>query len=325
MKKFLLITRSFMYRILIADLSAYNEALKDILCENSYEVMLCDSAFDAISKLKAYDFDLLVSEVELPGDNAFDLYEYMKENYPYIPLIMVTDKNIDQFFDRIFEQGIGNVLHKPVDPDEFLNLTEKLITKKNIFGLSNYVDDIKETKRVKINKSTQINKAIEMIIDHITGWNFEIRKRATLGLILNEMIINAVYHSHGFTLEKLNRIPVILPDDKFVEIQFCHNNNSFAISIADYNGILTKEKILESINNIIVQNKLIEDSLSTGEDISNFISESGRGLDLVRKLSGEYYFIIKKNFRTEIILIFKNFYKPIESGTSSLKIIEDRS
>jgi CheY-like chemotaxis protein len=314
-----------MYKILIADLSAYREALKDILSEDGYDVMLCDSAFDAISKLKAYDFDLIVSEVELPGDNAFDLYEYMKENYPYIPMIMVTDKNIDHFFNRIFEQGIGNVLHKPVNPDEFIKLTEKLITKKKIFGLNNYLENIIETKRIRITRSGHINKAIEMIIDHIIGWNFQIQKRATLGLILNEMIINAVYHSHGFTKEKLNRIPVSLPEDKFVEIQFCRNNESFAISITDSNGKLTKEKILESINNVILQNKLIEDSISTGEDISDYISESGRGLDLVRKLSGEYYFIIKKNFKTEIILIFKNFYKPIESGASSLKIIEDRT
>ena len=72
-----------MYKILIADLSAYREAIGDILTENGYEIMFSDSAFDAISKLRAYDFDLIVSEVELPGDNAFDLYEYMKENYPF--------------------------------------------------------------------------------------------------------------------------------------------------------------------------------------------------------------------------------------------------
>jgi hypothetical protein len=70
---------------------------------------------------------------------------------------------------------------------------------------------------------------------------------------------------------------------------------------------------------------LIEESMTTGADISEFISESGRGIDLVRKLSGEYYFIIKKNSRTEIILIFKKSDKPVESDSSSLKIIEDRS
>ena len=314
-----------MYKILIADLSSYKNTLKNIFTENGYEAVICDSAFDAISKLKAYDFHLIVSEVELPGDNSFDLYEYVEENYPYIPMIMVTHKNIDQFFNRIFEQGIGNVLHKPVNPNEILNLSEKLITKKNIFGLSNYLENIIETKRIKIRKSLQINRAIELIIEHILGWNFQIPSHVTLSLILNEMAINAVYHSHGLTHEKLNRIPVELPKDKFVDIQFCHTQDSFGISITDYNGKLSKAKILESLNNVIKQNILIEESVTSGADISELISESGRGLDLVRKLSGEYYFIIKKNFRTEIILIFKNSEEPAASETSSLKIIEDRS
>ena len=314
-----------MYKILIADLSPYRNTLKDIFTENGYDAVFCDSAFDAISKLKAYDFDLVVSEVELPGDNAFDLYEYIEENYPYIPMIMVSDKNIDHFFDRIFEQGIGNVLHKPVNAKEILNLSEKLITKTKIFGLNNYLVNIKEIKRMKVKKSLQINRAIDIIIEQVKNWNFKIPSRATLGLMLNEMVINAVYHSHGLTQEKLERIPVELPEDKFVDIQFCYTDDSFAISITDSNGKLSKDKILESINNVIKQNMLIEESLTTGEDISDFISESGRGLDLVRKLSGEYYFIIKKDCRTEIILIFKNTDQPVESETSSLKIIEDRS
>jgi len=314
-----------MYKILIADLSPYKNTLKEIFTENGYNAVFCDSAFDAISKLKAYDFDLVVSEVELPGDNAFDLYEYVEENYPYIPIIMVTGKNIDHFFSRIFEQGIGNVLHKPVNSKELLNLTEKLITKKNIFGLDNYLENIKETKRMKIRKSLQINRAIDLVIEQIIAWNFQVASRATLGLILNEMVINAVYHSHGLTKEKLDRTPVQLPEDKFVDIKFCYSDEAFAISITDYNGKLSKDKILESINNVIKQNILIEESITTGADISEFISESGRGIDLVRKLSGEYYFIIKKNFRTEIILIFKASDEPVESETSSLKIIEDRS
>lgn len=314
-----------MNNILIADLSGYKNTLKEIFTGNGYNVVLCDSAFDAISKLKAYDFDMVVSEVELPGDNAFDLYEYVKDNYPHTPMIMVTDKNIDHFFNRIFEQGIGNVLHKPVYPKELLNLSEKLITKKNIFGLSNYLDNIKDIKRMKIKKSLQINRAIDLIIEQILNWNYRIHSRTTLGLILNEMVINAVYHSHGLTQEKLDRIPVELPDDKFVDIQFAHTGELFAISIMDTNGKLSKDKILESLNNVIKQNMLIEESISTGVDISELISETGRGLDLVRKLSGEYYFIIKENYRTEIILIFKRSEEQVQSETSSLKIIEDRS
>lgn len=312
-----------MHNILIADISQYSETLKSIYAESGYNAILCDSAFDAISKLKAYDIDLVVSEVELPGDNAFELYEYVAENYPQIPVIMVTDKNIDLFFNRIFEQGIGNVLHKPVLSKEILNLSDKLITKENIFGLSNYLDDLREIKRIRIKKSLHINQAIELIIDQIIEWGFRINNRSTLGLILNEMVINAVYHSHGMTREKLDRVPVVLPDDKFVDIQFSCTDELYAISITDTNGKLTKEKILESLNNVIIQNMLIEKSMESGDDVSDYISETGRGLDIVRKLSGEYYFIIKKNTRTEIILVFRNSDEPFRAERSSLKIIED--
>ncbi|TFH41415.1 MAG: hypothetical protein E4G96_05550 [Chrysiogenales bacterium] len=56
------------------------------------------------------------------------------------------------------------------------------------------------------------------------------------------------------------------------------------------------------------------------------ISETGRGIDLVRKLAGEYYFIIDNNVRTEILILFDMRYENDASIThSSLKIIENRS
>ncbi|HPJ35881.1 MAG TPA: response regulator [Spirochaetota bacterium] len=313
-----------MKRILIADISDYREEIADIYRKKNYDITFCDSAFDAISKLKAFDYELIISEVELPGDNAFDLYEYIIENYSYIPVIMITEKNIDTFFHRIFTKGIGNVLHKPVNETELLNLSEKLITLNNIFGLENYVSGITDMKRIRITKSEQIKKAISLLTGQIEEWGFNLVSKSTFNLLLNEMAINAIYHSHGYTEEKINRIPITLSEGKSVDLHFCRNRESFAISISDYNGKLTKDKILESINSVITQNELIERHIETGEDITDMISETGRGIDLVRKLSGEYYFIIKMNYRTEIILIFKHSDKNVTPEDSSLKIIEDR-
>lgn len=309
-------------KILIADISEYRYILGGIYSSHGFEADFCDSAFDAISKLRAYEYDLVVSDVELPGDNAFELYEYINENYPNIPTIMVTDKNIDSFFDRIFSQGIGNVLHKPVDKSEIITLSMKLITGEGIFGIQNYLNNARDIKKIKINSSMQIKKAVEMIVKQIAAWGFNINKKSTLSLLLNEMAINAVYHSYGFTEEKLNRIPVNLPENSFVDLFFGRTEESYAISITDYNGNLTRERVLESINDVIKQNMLLEKSFETGEDITDLISETGRGIDLVRKLSGEYYFIIKKDFRTEIILIFKESESSTSYDNTSLKIID---
>lgn len=312
-----------MYNILIVDFSSYKDTLARTFSDEGYRVEVVESAFEAMSKLKAFDFDLIVSEVELPGDNAFDLYNYLSKNYPYIPAIMTTDKDMETFFDQIFEEGIGNVLLKPVKSNELLSLAEKLITKKNIFGLKNHIREIEEIKKIRINASKQIQKAVDLILENIFEWGFEIESKMVLNLVLNEMIINAIYHSHGFTKEKEERKPIQLQEDQFVEIFFGKSETAYGISINDYNGKLSKARILESINSAVRQNQLILEAYETGEDISDQVSETGRGIDLVRKLISEYYFIIKKDVRTEIILIFDTITPDEKKDYSSLKIIED--
>ena len=314
-----------MYTVLIVDFSIFKESLVKIFKESNYSVELCESAYDAMMKLKSIDFDLVVSEVELPGDNAFDLYNYISRNYPYIPTIMTTDKSIDTFFDIIFKEGIGNVLCKPFKKDEILNLAEKLITKKNIFGLGSYISGLIETKKIRITSSKQIKKAIALIFEEIKAWGFPLDKKNTLSLILNEMAINAVYHAHGLTDEKVHRVAVQLDDDQYVDIFFARSKDKYGIAIDDYNGKLSKMKILGSIKRVIEQSTLLNEAAETETDVTDFISETGRGIDLVRKLAGEYLFIIKKNVRTEIMIIFDTMYDNDTMGThSSLKIIEDQ-
>jgi CheY-like chemotaxis protein len=312
-----------MYNILVVDHSEYKKSISQIFRDAGYQVEISESAFEAMSKLKAFDFNLIVSEVELPGDNAFDLYNYINTHYPYIPTIMITGRVLDTFIEQIFEEGIGNVLPKPVKPDELLNLAEKLITKKNIFGLRNHMGMLTEMKKIRLNASKQIQKAVEIITQQIEQWGFPITSKMILNLVLHEMIINAVYHSHGFTKEKEERVPVTLPPDQFVDIFFGKNEQAYGISITDYRGKLSKTKIVDSIRRTVQQEKLITAAAEAGEDISNQISETGRGIDLLRKLWSEYYFIIKKDERTEIILIYDTTFSQDQEEHSSLKIIED--
>lgn len=313
-----------MHNVLVVDFSPYKDSIAKIFHEFDYNVEISESAFDAMGKLKAYDFDLIISEVELPGDNAFDLYNYIQKYYAYIPMIMITEKNIDSFFDRIFKEGIGNVLCKPLQKGELINLADKLITKKKIFGLQNYMKDIYEIKKIRINSSNHIREAIDLILKQIEEWGLEIQNKVVLNLVLNEMIINAVYHSHGHTSEKEERVQVQLKENECVDIFFATNNLGYGISINDYMGKLSKMKILNSLHKAIKQSQLIIKAAETGEEISEEISETGRGLDLLRKIAGDYYFIIEKDVRTEIIILFdclslnsNNYDK-----SSSLKIIE---
>lgn len=308
--------------VLIVDSTKYKNEILSIYKSASYNVHTCETAFDAIANLKIINYDLVVSQVQLPGDNAFELYYHITKNYPYMPIIMVTHQNVDEFFEKIINEGIGNVLSKPVNKNELLNLSEKLVSRKNIFGIENYISNIKTHKKISINSSRKIKEAIQIILNHIEKWQVQIENKVMLNLLLNEIIINAVYHAHGHTQKKIDRSPVVLNKDEYVDIFFAHSNNNFGISIIDYNGKLSKKIILNSIYNVVNEKKAIEESYITGEDISDMISETGRGIELVRQLSTEYYFVIEKNKRTEVILLFHNKMEKNEEKHSSLKIIE---
>ncbi len=312
-----------MHKVLIVDFSLFKNAIVKIFKDSGYHVDLCESAFDAMKMLKSTDYDLVVAEVELPGNNAFDLYRYLSKNYPHIPTIMTTEKDLDMFFDLILQEGIGNVLCKPFKKNEILNLSEKLITKKNIFGLGNYIENITETKKIRITNSKQIKNAVYTIMDEVKEWGFDIKYKIYLILILNEMLINAVYHSHGLTEEKLKRLPVQLGEEDFVDIFFARSPDKCAFAIDDYKGRLSKTTILEAISMVIKQDNLLKDEPNS--KASAIAQETGRGLDLVRKLAGDYYFVIEKDVRTEILIIFDPVYEKDTIGTyTSLKIIEKR-
>jgi two-component sensor histidine kinase len=181
---------------------------------------------------------------------------------------------------------------------------------------------IEATKRIRITSSLKIHDYINKALEYIDEWGFMIENKVVLKLVLNEVIINAVYHSHGYKKEKEQRKQINLQKDEYVDLSLAKNHDGFGISIDDYKGKLSKMTILENLNNAIRQSQLILRAFETGEEISEMISESGRGLDLLRKIARDYYFIIKKNNRTEVILLFSKKDQKERAGTS-LKIIED--
>jgi len=307
-------------KIMIVDPSEYAATIAQLL--EGYKLDFFQTAYDAILALNSNRYDLVISEVTLPGDNSFELYYYIHKNLPYLPVIMITEDDIDSLFHEILQNGIGNVLNKPVQPKEFGNLVNKLLGLSPVFGLKNYINNMTEHKKIRLTNSEQINPTIRKMTNIITEWGFNIQNMMMMHLILNEIIINSLYHAHGFTKQKLKRLPVTLSEGDFVDIHFGYNSDEYALSVTDYKGTLSSQIILSSIYNVINQRRIIEEAAVTGDVSSLQLSESGRGIELVRKLAKEYYFIIEKGKRTETILMFDSTHEYEQESSAAIKIIE---
>jgi two-component system chemotaxis sensor kinase CheA len=95
-------------RILVVDDSITTRTMeKNILEANNYEVVIAVSGSDALDKLDVGRFDLMVSDVEMPGMTGFELTKKvrMREDTRDLPVIIVSSLASDEHRRQGIEAG----------------------------------------------------------------------------------------------------------------------------------------------------------------------------------------------------------------------------
>lgn len=111
-------------KILIVDDSP-TEALfmSDLLGKKGFKVSVAGNSDQAMARLEAESFDLILMDVVMPGQNGYQATRAIKrdDRFKDIPVIMCTSKGLET--DRIWgmRQGASDYIVKPVDSDELLS------------------------------------------------------------------------------------------------------------------------------------------------------------------------------------------------------------
>jgi two-component system phosphate regulon response regulator OmpR len=95
------------------------ELLRKFLSENGYRVSVARDAADARVKLATLEFDLMVLDLMMPGENGLDFAADLRKTSS-IPILMLTA--MAETEDRIngLEKGADDYLTKPFEPRELL-------------------------------------------------------------------------------------------------------------------------------------------------------------------------------------------------------------
>ena len=97
--------------------------LSEILGKNGFKVTVAADSEQAMTKLEAETFDLILMDVVMPGMNGFQATRTISRDEPTknIPIIMCTSKNQETDMVWAKRQGATEYVVKPVDPQELLN------------------------------------------------------------------------------------------------------------------------------------------------------------------------------------------------------------
>lgn len=87
------------------------------------------SGFEALRYLPREQYDLIVTDINMPDINGLELVSFVKSNASYrdIPLIIVSTESSERDRDKGLELGADAYLVKPFEPDALRDLVRELL------------------------------------------------------------------------------------------------------------------------------------------------------------------------------------------------------
>lgn len=287
--------------------------------------------------------DLIISDINLPDKNGFELIKKAKSLLPEIKTALITSYDINEYIEYIQKEEIDQVIskHSQLNLLDIKIMALKLLT-NDIFGIQKYFESIKvyyptETKPQENPGdgeifSITIKSGADRIfwMNHIA--NFMIQQKhvseAMIRLVLDEVTSNALVRSAKYpdgTYKYQRRIEerdilipdaeVILQEEDYFILQYGFFGDWIIIATIDPQGTLRKKEILYRLK------RHIEINNHTGVPFG-FTDTHGRGIFLLREHLSNLVFNIFTNHKTEVLCMY-NTRKEIPYKNISIFEIDD--
>lgn len=108
-----------MFKILVVeDDRELNRTVCSFLNQSGYNATGCLNANEAYDALYGGMFDLIVSDIMMPGVNGFEFAQSIRDTNAEIPILFMTARDDMASKQRGFRIGVDDYMVKPIDLDE---------------------------------------------------------------------------------------------------------------------------------------------------------------------------------------------------------------
>ena len=114
--------------LVVDDELSMREFLKILLEKEGFEVITASEATSAIDLIKKQDFDLILSDIKMPGMGGLTLLEKIKEINASLPVIMITAYASPENAVIAMKSGAFDYITKPFKVDEILKIIKSAIS-----------------------------------------------------------------------------------------------------------------------------------------------------------------------------------------------------
>lgn len=115
-------------RILVVD----DEQIVRLSCERAlgpagYEIDVAVDAYEGLKKLESGSFDLVLTDLKMPGMDGIEFLEKVKAGWPEVQVVIVTGYQTIDTAVKSIKLGAFDYVNKPFTPEQIKEVVERAL------------------------------------------------------------------------------------------------------------------------------------------------------------------------------------------------------
>jgi CheY-like chemotaxis protein len=115
-------------RILMAeDYKMTQDVVSEFLKYLGFEVAITNNGVEALVAFKENDFDLVLTDLQMPHMDGLTLAGHIKERSPGTPVILMTGSDKETLLDQEVKKSVDSVIYKPFLMEELQRTVQETL------------------------------------------------------------------------------------------------------------------------------------------------------------------------------------------------------
>lgn len=116
--------------LIIDDEGLVTKSLQKLLSKQDYTAVIASSGKEAIEKVKAMDFDLIVSDIRMPEMDGIETIEKIRQlrkelGKKDVSEILITGYADEESYNKALKLKVADYIFKPFDTTQFLDAIKR--------------------------------------------------------------------------------------------------------------------------------------------------------------------------------------------------------
>jgi len=116
--------------LVVDDDPVVGKSFHRVLSGKGYAVITARNGEEALNKLRSETYDVVFTDIKMPGMNGLEVAERLKETQPWLPVVIVTGYGTDENEARAKAAGVSGFLRKPLSPEMIEGSAQQALLEK---------------------------------------------------------------------------------------------------------------------------------------------------------------------------------------------------